>query len=158
MFSTVRSATVTRKLTSAPRLNRSLKEATKENDALIGFLKRWFGYTLTGITKEHALLFVFGDGGNGKGVCMNTVAGIMGNYAANAAMDTFTAATGDRHSTDMAMLAGARLVLTTETEEGQHWAEAKLKTLTGGDPVTARFMRKDQLPTPTLSASTPRHE
>src|SRR3954451_7015378 len=67
-----------------------LQQATKGDHALIGFLKRWFGYTLTGITKEHALLFVFGDGGNGKGVCTVTIAGIMGDYAVNAAMDSFT--------------------------------------------------------------------
>ena len=120
-----------------------MKQATNGDEALVGFLKRWFGYTLTGITREHALLFVFGDGGNGKGVCMTAVAGIMGDYAVNAAMDSFTATKGDKHPTDMAMLAGARMVMTTEVEEGQTWAEARLKSLTGGDPITARFMRRD---------------
>ena len=71
-----------------------LDQATAGDRALVGFLRRWFGYTLTGITREHALLFVFGDGGNGKGVAMNTVAGIMGDYAVNAAMDSFTASRG----------------------------------------------------------------
>ena len=120
-----------------------LDQATAGDRALVGFLRRWFGYTLTGITREHALLFVFGDGGNGKGVAMNTVAGIMGDYAVNAAMDSFTASKGDKHPTDMAMLAGARMVMTTEVDEGQVWAEARLKALTGGDPITARFMRRD---------------
>jgi putative DNA primase/helicase len=120
-----------------------LEQATQGDQAVVGFLRRWFGYTLTGITREHALLFVFGDGGNGKGVCMKTVAGIMGDYAVNAAMDSFTASKGDKHPADMAMLAGARMVLTTEVDEGQTWAEARLKSLTGGDLITARFMRRD---------------
>ena len=30
-----------------------------------------------------------------------------------------------------------------ETEEGAKWAEAKLKALTGGDKITAQFMRQD---------------
>jgi putative DNA primase/helicase len=120
-----------------------LAQATRDDQAVVGFLRRWFGYTLTGITREHALLFAFGTGGNGKGVCMHTVAGIMGDYAVNAAMDSFTASKGEKHPTDMAMLAGARMVLTTEVDEGQTWAEARLKSLTGGDPVTARFMRRD---------------
>jgi P4 family phage/plasmid primase-like protien len=120
-----------------------LNQAANGDQELVGFLKRWFGYTLTGSTKEHALLFVFGDGGNGKGTCMNAVAGIMADYAVNAAMDTFAASRNEKHSTDMAMLAGARLVMTTEVDEGQVWAEARLKALTGGDPVTARFMRRD---------------
>ncbi|WP_426954126.1 phage/plasmid primase, P4 family [Muricoccus radiodurans] len=120
-----------------------LWQATGGDEALIGFLQRWFGYTLTGVTREHALLFVYGPGGNGKGVLLVTVAGILGTYATNAAMDTFTASQSDRHPTDLAMLHGARMVMTTETEEGRAWAESRIKALTGGDPITARFMRQD---------------
>jgi putative DNA primase/helicase len=58
-------------------------------------------------------------------------------------MDTFTASRDDRHPTDLAGLRGARLVTSQETEEGRHWAEAKIKALTGGDPISARFMRQD---------------
>jgi P4 family phage/plasmid primase-like protien len=120
-----------------------LEQACAGDQDLIGFLQRWFGYCLTGVTQEHALLFVYGPGGNGKGVLLVTIAGILGTYAANAAMDTFTASQGDRHPTDLAMLHGARMVMTTETEEGRAWAEARIKALTGGDPITARFMRQD---------------
>jgi putative DNA primase/helicase len=120
-----------------------LKEATQGDEALIGFLQRWLGYCLTGDTSEHALMFIHGPGGNGKGVLMNTVFGIMGDYAKNAAIDTFVATRGDKHTTDLAMLTGARLVMATEVDEGQAWAEARIKSLTGGDPITARFMRRD---------------
>jgi putative DNA primase/helicase len=41
------------------------------------------------------------------------------------------------------MLRGARLVVATETTEGRRWDETRIKTLTGGDPVSARFMRRD---------------
>jgi putative DNA primase/helicase len=58
-------------------------------------------------------------------------------------MTTFTATQNERHPTELAMLRGARLVSTQETEEGHHWAESKIKALTGGDPVSARFMRQD---------------
>jgi putative DNA primase/helicase len=58
-------------------------------------------------------------------------------------MDTFTASSGDRHPTDLAMLRGARLVTATETEEGRAWAESRIKQMTGGDPISARFMRQD---------------
>jgi putative DNA primase/helicase len=120
-----------------------LQQATGGDKDLIGFLQRWFGYSLTGITREHALLFVYGPGGNGKGVLLVTIASILGTYATNAAMDTFTASQGERHPTDLAMLHGPRMVMTTETEEGRAWAEARIKALTGGDPITARFMRQD---------------
>ena len=35
------------------------------------------------------------------------------------------------------------MVTAIETEQGTRWAEAKLKALTGGDPISARFMRQD---------------
>jgi len=58
-------------------------------------------------------------------------------------MDMFTAKTHDSHPTDLAMLRGARLVTASETEEGRSWAESRIKQMTGGDPISARFMRQD---------------
>ena len=107
------------------------------------FLQRVAGYNLSGIIREHALFFYYGTGGNGKGVFLNTLTGIMGDYAAVASMETFTASQSDRHPTDLAMLRGARLVTAQETEEGRKWAESRIKAMTGGDPITARFMRQD---------------
>ena len=120
-----------------------LREATAEDDGLICYLQRFCGYLLTGDTREHALLFVFGPGGNGKTVFLNTVAAVLGDYARVAAMETFTSSPTDKHPTDLAMLRGARLVSATETEEGRAWAESRIKQLTGGDPISARFMRQD---------------
>lgn len=67
----------------------------------------------------------------------------MGDYATTAAMDTFTSTRGDKHPTELALLRGARMVSASETEEGRAWAEARIKQMTGGDPITARFMRQD---------------
>lgn len=120
-----------------------LREAMNGDEDRVTFLQQWFGYCLSGDTREHALAFAFGDGGNGKGVFMNTVTGIMADYAVTAGMETFTASKHDRHSTELAMLRGARLVTASETEEGRAWAESKIKAITGGDPITARFMRQD---------------
>lgn len=120
-----------------------LHDATGSDEEMIAFLKQWCGYCLTGITREHALIFLYGPGGNGKSVFLNTISGIMGDYAATASMDTFTASRSDRHPTDLAMLHGARLVTSSETEAGRAWAESRIKQMTGGDPITARFMRQD---------------
>ena len=129
--------------TPAPIWGAFLQEATGRDEELIRFLQIWCGYSLTGSTFEHALCFVYGPGGNGKSVFINTLIGILGDYAATAAMDSFTAKRFESHSTDIAALAGARLVVASETEEGKAWAEARLKQLTGGDTITARFMRQD---------------
>jgi putative DNA primase/helicase len=120
-----------------------LDQITQSSQELINFLQRWCGYCLTGSTREHAFLILWGPGGNGKSVFADTIKGIMGEYAATAAVSTFTAQRGERHSTDIAVLRGVRLVVCNEVEEGEEWAEALVKKLTGGGTVRARLMRKD---------------
>jgi putative DNA primase/helicase len=110
---------------------------------LIAYVQRVAGYALTGSTRDHAMFFGFGTGANGKSVFINTLSGILGDYHRTAAIETFTASKFDRHPTDLAGLRGARLVTAIETEEGRRWDEAKIKTLTGGDKISARFMRQD---------------
>ena len=110
---------------------------------LISYLQRVFGYGLTGEIIEHALFFWYGTGANGKSVLLSTVSGLLGDYHTVAPIETFTVSNSDRHSTDLAGLRGARLVSASETEEGRRWAEAKIKQLTGGDRIAARFMRQD---------------
>lgn len=128
---------------SCPTWLAFLQRATGGNDELIGFLKRMCGYALTGEVREHALFFVYGTGGNGKGTFLNTITHIMGDYQRVSGSETFTESPGDRHTTELARLQGARLVTAQETEEGKRWAESRIKALTGGDPITARFMRQD---------------
>jgi putative DNA primase/helicase len=120
-----------------------LDDATRGDAAMMTYLQRVAGYCLTGLTTEHALFFIYGSGGNGKSVFLNVLVHILKDYAVTSAMDTFEKSKGTRHPTDLAMLKGARLVTASETEEGQAWADARIKAMTGGDPITARFMAKD---------------
>lgn len=120
-----------------------LNETFGDDPAMIRFLQQWAGYNLTGDIREQALFFGTGDGGNGKGVLLHTLSGIMKDYAVTATMQTFTASSQERHSTELAMLRGARMVTASETEKGRAWAEARIKQMTGGDPITCRFMRQD---------------
>jgi putative DNA primase/helicase len=120
-----------------------LKRIRAGDDDLQWFLQRMFGYCLTGSTNENAMFFCYGLGGNGKGVCFNAVVGIWGDYARITPMATFVEAKGERHPTELAALMGARLATANETEKGRYWAEAKLKWLTGGDKLSARFMHGD---------------
>jgi putative DNA primase/helicase len=126
-----------------PQFRRFLHRIFDGDVEMSKYVQRVLGYSLTGVTTEHALFFLFGGGSNGKGVLVNTVRGILAGYHQTAALDTFTAGDFERHPTELAMLRGARLVTSTETEEGARWAEAKIKTLTGGDAISARFMRQD---------------
>jgi putative DNA primase/helicase len=120
-----------------------LSRITAGDAALVAFLRRALGYALTGDTCEHALFFCYGTGANGKSVLLSTVAGICGDYHTTAPIEVFIASAQERHPTELAGLRGARLVTAIETEEGRRWAEARIKTLTGGDRIAARFMRQD---------------
>jgi putative DNA primase/helicase len=110
---------------------------------MIEYLQRMAGYSLTGSTQEHALFFCYGVGANGKSTFINAITGCAGDYHKTAPIETFTASNHDRHPTEPAALRGARMVTSIETEEGRRWAESRIKTLTGGDKIAARFMRQD---------------
>jgi putative DNA primase/helicase len=118
-----------------------------DDQAMVDYLQRVCGYCLTGEVTEHVLFFAHGTGANGKSTFADVLLGILGTgfsgYAAVAPMSTFTASRHEQHPTDLAMLRGMRLVVAHETEEGRSWAISKLKMMTGGDLITARFMRGD---------------
>ena len=126
-----------------PVWNQFLDRITGGNADLILFLRRMAGYSLTGSTQEHALFFLYGTGANGKSTFLNAITAAAGDYHCTTPIETFTASNHDRHPTELAGLRGARLVTATETEEGRRWAESRIKALTGGDRIAARFMRQD---------------
>lgn len=107
----------------------------------IALMQRVAGYALTGLTTEHKLLFLYGGGRNGKGVFLNTLNQIWGDYSLNASADLFLTSTFQSHPTGLASLQGARLVIGSEIPRNTIWNEARLKDLTGGDRLSARFMR-----------------
>lgn len=110
----------------------------------IAFMKRIAGYSLTGMTTEHRLFFLSGTGANGKSVFLNTLTGMMGDYAQRSSAETFLLSYGDKHSTSTAALQGARMVVGSELPKGRQWNDAIIKDLTGGDRMRARFMRQDE--------------
>jgi putative DNA primase/helicase len=129
--------------TPRPLWTAFLDRITDGNVELQSFLQRYIGYCCTGLTTEHVFLFGYGTGANGKSTFINTIARILGDYATGADMSTFIASSVEHHPTDLAKLMGARLVVAQETQKGRRWDETKIKALTGGDRITARFMRQD---------------
>ena len=127
----------------SPRWRAFLADVTGGDGELQKYLQRMVGYCLTGSIEEHALFFLYGTGANGKSVFANAIGTILGDYAATAPMDTFVETRTDRHPTDLAGLRGARFVTAIETEQGRRWNESKIKAITGGDKIAARFMRQD---------------
>jgi putative DNA primase/helicase len=126
-----------------PLWDKFLQDVTGNDDELVAFLQCLIGHCLTGSVEEHIFVFFYGTGGNGKGVLLNHLVWLLGSYAKTAPMDVFTASKHDRHPTELAELAGARLVTAQETQVSRSWNETRIKAVTGGDPITARFMAKD---------------
>jgi putative DNA primase/helicase len=129
--------------TTCPRWLQFMDEINDNDKELIKFEQQWSGYSLTGDVSEQCLLFIYGPGGNGKGVRCQTTIWLLNDYAHAAAVDLFLVTYGSKHTTSQAALHGKRLVFGTETQEGRIWDIDLIKKLTGGDPITARFMRCD---------------
>lgn len=129
--------------TPAPHWQQFLRDVMDNDAETVSFLQRAAGYALTGLTTEHKLLFFYGTGRNGKSTFLELLQWLLGDYARRAAATTFLSSVGERHPTDLAGVAGARLVVGSELPKGKSWDEAVLKDLTGGDKMTARFMRGD---------------
>ena len=126
---------------ACPRWCQFLSQFSYGDAALVAYLQRMIGYTLSGIVREHVFAFLCGPGGNGKSVLLGTIAAMLGDYATTAMADVFQVGRNDQHPTHLASLRGARMVIVSEVEEGKPWAEARIKSLTGGDKISARVMR-----------------
>lgn len=114
------------------------------NDTLIAYIQRVVGYVLTGSTGGQCMFVLYGSGANGKSVLLNTLRAMLGDYARNAAPETFLQQQQERIRSDLARLAGCRLVSTVELDEGRRLSEALVKQVTGGDVITARFLNKNE--------------
>jgi putative DNA primase/helicase len=109
--------------------------------SLLLYLQRLAGYCLTGDTTEEKFFFVHGMTATGKSTFLDALGAMMGDYATVADFETFLKRRGDAPvRNDVARLAGARLVTSLEVDEGKRLAEGLVKTLTGGDTITARFL------------------
>lgn len=114
------------------------------------YLQKWAGYLLLGAAPEEKLLFLYGTGGSGKGTFINTIGYMLGDYADTVDIEVFLSSRNDGHggganaSPEIAKLAGVRAAMASETPLGRKMNEAKLKSITGRDDITARFLYGQQ--------------
>lgn len=120
-----------------------LHEITNGSESLIRFLRMMSGYCLTGVTYERCLFILYGGGANGKTVFIEVMSRVLGGYALTTPAETVLVKRGDSIPNDIARLKGARFVTVSETEDGRRLAEARIKQLTGGDTVPARFLNAE---------------
>jgi putative DNA primase/helicase len=125
---------------TSPRWERFLDEIFGSDQELIAYIQRVIGYCLTGDTSEQKIFLCHGGGANGKSTFLEVLTWLLGDYSANASFDTFDAGRRSEATNDLAALKGRRLVTVIETEEDRRLAEARVKAVTGGDLITARFL------------------
>lgn len=123
-----------------PRWEQFVAEIFNGDTDLISYFQRAMGYTLTGITKEQALFVCHGNGANGKSTALNTISRVLGSYAAATPFDTFEADSRNQYGNDLAALKGRRYVIASESEATRRLAEARVKLVTGQDPISCRFL------------------
>jgi len=128
-----------------PRWMRFLEEIFEGNEELISYVHRWAGYLLTGDVGEQVFLFLFGIGKNGKSTLIKHMADVMGDYAAKSPTSLFVESRAHdphRPAPEVVRLKGLRFTYSSEPEEGAKLSEAKLRELTGGEPIAARDLHK----------------
>lgn len=123
-----------------------LKDVTNNDNELIDYLQRLSGYMLTGQTVEHAFVFLYGTGSNGKSTYFETVMKVLNDYASMASMGAFmeTRNDGGRATPEIMRLDGSRMVVCNEVQEGQYWHESKVKALVSGEPFTGRCLYQEE--------------
>ena len=131
-----------------PLFKKFLKRITGDDAHLRTFMQKAVGYTLTGITSEQVFFFVHGkSGNNGKSTFVNLIRDMLGDYGLHTPTETLLVKQYDNAiPADLARLDGARMVTAIEANYNRHLDEAKIKAMTGGEPIVARFMRQDFFP------------
>jgi putative DNA primase/helicase len=128
---------------SCPTWEAFLHRILDGDTALIRFVQKAVGYSLTGSTEEQCLFMLYGTGANGKSTLIQTVSALLGDYARQTPTETLLIKPGDTVRNDLARLQGARFVAAVEAEGGRRLAEVLVKQLTGGDTITARYLYKE---------------
>ncbi len=120
-----------------------LRDVTGDDPEYMDFLMRAAGYSLTGDTREEVLFMPLGPGGTGKSTFLEAIRGVMGDYARTADFETFVQKRGEGPRNDIAALAGRRMVISIEVEQGKRIAEGIVKSITGRDTISARFLYQE---------------
>lgn len=126
----------------SPRWTAFLRTIFQGDDELTDYVQRAVGYTLTGQTDEECLFFCYGDGANGKSTFMRALELISGEYSAVASIEALLErrGAGDGATPTIAGLVGKRLATAQEMPDGKRFDESLVKSITGGDIITARVL------------------
>ena len=137
---------------TCPNWERFISEVFNGDREMVAFIQRGLGWSLTGVVKERALFFLYGDTGkNGKTTLVEAFMKLVGDcgessygYGRKVGADTFMRS---RNSEDnqrkAATLAGPRFICTSEVDEEHRLNEQLIKDITGGDTLEGRRLYQE---------------
>lgn len=140
----MRISTGTEAAGACPRWQRFLREIFQGDEELIAYVRACCGMSLFGDQRDHVALFCLGIGSNGKSTFLGTLRSVLGEHARLAVPNLVSWKANESHTTDLAHLFGARMVCVDEVKAGA-LDESKIKRLTGGGEMTARFMHSNNV-------------
>lgn len=129
---------------TCPRWEEHIKMVLADDDDLIRGFQEICGYTLLAKNPEQVVFILYGTGKNGKNVTMDTLSFIMGDYATHIAAESLMIKRGESPRSDLARLAGSRMVTASEPAENAALAETVIKQLTGDARVTVRRLYENE--------------
>lgn len=117
-----------------PRWLEFLADVHEGDKELISFLQLLYGYSITGLVKDHHFFILHGDGRNGKDTEAKTVEGLLGDYSTETSFSIFLDDAKDvRIKEAIGNLKGKRFTLAAESERNKTFNEATIKSHTGGN-------------------------
>lgn len=110
----------------------------------LDFMQRWLGYSLAGDLSEEKMVMLHGESTrNGKSTLCECISAVMGDYATSINPDSLgeqRRSDGTGPSEDIARLNGIRFAVMPEPKNTLRLDAGRIKQLTGGDTVNARFL------------------
>jgi len=125
---------------TCPRWEQFLPEIFENDAELISYVQCAVGYSLTADVSEQCIFLAYGEGANGKSTFLKTIGRVLGDYSCNLPFSAFEIGGRSSIPNDIAALVGKRIVTSVETNEATRLNEGRIKALTGGDPITARYL------------------
>ena len=116
----------------------------------IEFLQVVLGLALTCDVSAECMFILLGKTRSGKSTTVDTIQKMLNQdddgYACSCSPESFAVRRfndASKPSSDIARLAGKRFVVTSEPQKNMLFDIAKIKLLTGGEPITARFLHEN---------------